>query len=78
MAVTNGTNGSSTPRIILYTNHGCPFAHRVHVVMKELGLPYEEVIIDLDKPREEWYLKVNPVRPLTGGVVHQSWGPVVS
>jgi len=23
-------------------------------------LPYEEVIIDLEKPREEWYLKVNP------------------
>lgn len=30
-------------------------------MIKELGLPYEEVIIDLDKPREPWYLEVNPV-----------------
>jgi glutathione S-transferase len=26
-----------------------------------LGLPYEEVIIDLGKPREPWYLEINPV-----------------
>jgi glutathione S-transferase len=39
-------------------------AHRAHIALKELQLPYEEVIIDLDKPREEWYLKVNPVRRL--------------
>ena len=39
-------------------------AHRAHIALKELQLPYEEVIIDLDKPREEWYLKVNPVRDL--------------
>jgi glutathione S-transferase len=30
-------------------------------VLKELGLPYEEVIIDLSKPREPWYLEINPV-----------------
>ena len=53
-------NGSM-PKITLYTNYGCPYAHRVHIALKELGLPYEEVIIDLDKPREPWYLKVNPV-----------------
>lgn len=28
--------------------------------MKELGLSYEEVIIDLDRPREPWYLEINP------------------
>ena len=28
--------------------------------MKQLGLPYEEVIISLDRPRDEWYLKINP------------------
>jgi len=53
-------NGS-VPKITLYTNHGCPYAHRVHIALKELELPYEEVVIDLDKPREPWYLKVNPV-----------------
>lgn len=47
-------------KITLYTNHRCPWAHRAHVAIKELGLQYEEVIIDLDKPREAWYLEVNP------------------
>ncbi len=57
MAQVNG----NAPKITLYTNHGCPWAHRAHIVLKELGLPYEEVIIDLSKPREPWYLEINPV-----------------
>ncbi|KAJ4371489.1 hypothetical protein N0V83_004707 [Neocucurbitaria cava] len=56
MAQVNG----NAPKITLYTNHHCPWAHRSHIVLKELGLPYEEVIIDLDKPREPWYLEINP------------------
>jgi glutathione S-transferase len=32
----------------------------VHIALNELGLPYEEELIDLDKPRTEAYLKVNP------------------
>ncbi len=60
MAQTNGHSNGTAPKIVLYTNHGCPWAHRAHITLKELGLPYEEVIIDLDQPREEWYLKVNP------------------
>ena len=56
----NGHSNGITPKIVLYTNHGCPWAHRAHITLKELGLPYEEVIIDLERPREEWYLKVNP------------------
>jgi glutathione S-transferase len=51
----------STPKIILYTNRGCPWAHRAHIALKESGLDYEEVTIDLNKPREPWYLDVNPV-----------------
>jgi len=50
----------ATPAITLYTNHGCPWAHRAHIALKELGLNYKEVIIDLSVPREEWYLKINP------------------
>ncbi|KAF2675533.1 thioredoxin-like protein [Microthyrium microscopicum] len=47
--------------VTLYTYHGCPYAHRVHIALAELGVKYEEVIIDLDKPREQWYLQqVNP------------------
>ncbi|KAF9700671.1 hypothetical protein EKO04_001252 [Ascochyta lentis] len=47
-------------KITLYTNHRCPWAHRAHIAIKELGLQYDEVIIDLEKPREPWYLEVNP------------------
>ncbi|KAF3385380.1 Glutathione S-transferase omega-1 [Penicillium rolfsii] len=50
----------ASPKIILYTNHNCPWAHRAHIILKELGLQYEEVIIDLSVPREPWYLEVNP------------------
>ncbi|KAF1834378.1 thioredoxin-like protein [Decorospora gaudefroyi] len=56
MAHVNG----NAPKITLYTNHRCPWAHRAHIVLKELGLPYEEVMIDLDRPREPWYLEINP------------------
>ncbi|KAI9674191.1 MAG: hypothetical protein M1817_002009 [Caeruleum heppii] len=51
---------SSTPDITLYTNHGCPWAQRAHIALAALGLPFKEVIIDLDTPREAWYLKINP------------------
>ncbi|KAJ5199699.1 hypothetical protein N7472_004903 [Penicillium cf. griseofulvum] len=50
----------SSPKIILYTNRLCPWAHRAHIALKELGLDYEEVTIDLNTPREPWYLEVNP------------------
>lgn len=51
----------SSPKIILYTSRLCPWAHRAHIVLKELGLPFEEVTIDLTTPREPWYLEINPV-----------------
>lgn len=51
----------SSPKIILYTNRICPWAHRAHIALKELGLDYEEVTIDLSTPREPWYLEINPV-----------------
>ncbi|KAL8383591.1 hypothetical protein RB595_010674 [Gaeumannomyces hyphopodioides] len=45
--------------IKLYTNYGCPFAHRIHIALAELGLPFEEVAIDLsNKPAD--FLAVNP------------------
>ncbi|KAK4691046.1 glutathione S-transferase, partial [Lecanoromycetidae sp. Uapishka_2] len=56
----NGTNNGLQPKITLYTNHGCPWAHRAHITLRELGLPYEEVIIPLDRPRDPWYLEINP------------------
>ncbi|XXG95163.1 hypothetical protein Hte_001423 [Hypoxylon texense] len=50
----------ATPKIKLYTNHGCPWAHRAHISLAELKLPYEEEIIDLSAPRTPEYLKINP------------------
>ncbi|KAJ5558239.1 hypothetical protein N7535_008453 [Penicillium sp. DV-2018c] len=50
----------SAPKVILYTNRLCPWAHRAHTALKECGLEYEEVTIDLDTPREPWYLEINP------------------
>ncbi|KAL4925863.1 glutathione S-transferase N-terminal domain-containing protein [Aspergillus undulatus] len=52
----------TTPEISLYTNPDCPWAQRVHIVLKELNLPYKQVLIDVDKPREEWHLAINPIR----------------
>ncbi|KAJ5098729.1 hypothetical protein N7532_005730 [Penicillium argentinense] len=52
----------SSPKITLYTNRGCPWAHRAHIALKEVGVEYEEVTIDLTVPREPWYLEVNHVR----------------
>ncbi|KAK2060759.1 glutathione S-transferase domain-containing protein [Colletotrichum caudatum] len=51
---------TAAPKIKLYTNHGCPWAHRAHIALAELGLPFEEEIVDLSTPRTEEYLRVNP------------------
>ncbi|EKG13452.1 Glutaredoxin [Macrophomina phaseolina MS6] len=48
------------PRITLYTNLDCPWCQRVHFVLSELKIPFEQVIIDLDVPRPQWYLDINP------------------
>ncbi|KAI0880524.1 glutathione S-transferase domain-containing protein [Annulohypoxylon maeteangense] len=50
----------SAPKVKLYTNHGCPWAHRAHISLAELKLPFEEEIIDLSTPRTPEYLKINP------------------
>jgi glutathione S-transferase len=50
----------ASPKIVLYTNHSCPWAHRAHIALKALDLPYEEHIIDLSVPRTPEYLAINP------------------
>lgn len=35
-------------------------AHRVYIVLSELGLPFEEAEIDLSRPRDPSYLEINP------------------
>jgi glutathione S-transferase len=56
----NGESNSSNPSITLYTSHYCPWAHRAHIILSELGLPYKEEIIDLTVPRHPDYLAINP------------------
>jgi glutathione S-transferase len=51
---------ASQDKIILYTNHLCPWAHRVHIALEELKIPFEEVIIDFGTPRTPEYLEINP------------------
>ena len=59
---TNGnTKSQPQAKIKLYTNYGCGWSHRVHIVLTEIGLDHEEVRIDMDVPRPEWFLKLNPV-----------------
>jgi len=58
-SVKMGSNEAS-PKIILYTNHRCPWAHRAHIALAELGLSFTEEIIDLDTPRTKEYLAINP------------------
>jgi glutathione S-transferase len=57
---TNGHINGDSAEIILYTNHGCPWAHRAHIALAELGLPFKEEIIDLAVPRTAEYLAINP------------------
>lgn len=60
-AASNGhVSHNMTPEITLYTNHACPWAHRAHIALEELGLPFDEVLIDLNTPRPQWYLDINP------------------
>ena len=59
-AAASADPGPLPPKITLYTNHACPYAHRAHIALAELNLPYSEVIIDLNTPRPQWYLDLNP------------------
>ncbi|KAJ3109570.1 hypothetical protein HK100_003278 [Physocladia obscura] len=54
------TSGSTNDTITLYTSHRCPWAHRAHIALNELKVPFKEVIIDLDTPRTAEYLAINP------------------
>ncbi|KAK5188687.1 hypothetical protein LTR99_006138 [Exophiala xenobiotica] len=60
MTKQDGSESDQYPKIKMYTNHGCGWCHRVHITLKELGLAYEEVFVDLDNPRPDWFLELNP------------------
>ena len=50
----------SPPKITLYTSYSCPWAHRSQIALKELGLEFKTVIVDLSVPRTPEYLAINP------------------
>ncbi|TVY52935.1 Glutathione S-transferase U20 [Lachnellula cervina] len=51
---------TETPKITLYTNYACPWAHRAQIALRELALPFETALVDLTVPRTPEYLKINP------------------
>jgi len=51
---------ASPPKVILYTSYACPWAHRAQIAIKELGIEFETVHIDLTVPRTPEYLAINP------------------
>jgi glutathione S-transferase len=48
------------PKISLYTAHHCPFAHRSQIALRELGLEFETVLVNITIPRTAQYLAINP------------------
>ncbi|KAK8126765.1 Glutathione S-transferase domain-containing protein [Apiospora kogelbergensis] len=51
---------TGTDKLILYTNHTCTWANRANVALAELGIPFEERIINVDGPRPPAFLEINP------------------
>ncbi|OJD40198.1 glutathione s-transferase [Diplodia corticola] len=48
------------PKITFYTYPDCPWCQRVQFILTELKIPVERIIINLDEPRPQWYLDINP------------------
>lgn len=61
MSTPSTTMSVAAPKIKIFTHHGCGWCHRVHITLKELGLEYEEVHVDLGQARPQWFLDLNPV-----------------
>ena len=51
---------SPPPALTLYTSKTSVFAQRVNILLNHLQVPFEEVQIPLDRPREPWFLALNP------------------
>ncbi|ROV97870.1 hypothetical protein VSDG_04961 [Cytospora chrysosperma] len=51
---------STENKLILYTNHTCTWANRANVCLSEIGISFEERIINVDGPRPAEFLALNP------------------
>ncbi|KAJ4396742.1 hypothetical protein N0V93_000964 [Gnomoniopsis smithogilvyi] len=47
-------------KLVLYTNYTCTWANRANAALNELGVPFEERVINVDGPRPQDFLKLNP------------------
>ncbi|KAG0270094.1 hypothetical protein DFQ27_000752 [Actinomortierella ambigua] len=50
----------SAQKFTLFSSVVCPWAQRARVAIAETGLKAETVEIDLTRPRDPWYLEINP------------------
>ncbi|TIA92560.1 hypothetical protein E3P99_00556 [Wallemia hederae] len=57
-----------TSRLVLYTAHVCPYAHRVEAALVQAGAKFEKVEIDLEN-KPEWYPAINPASKVPAIVV---------
>ncbi|MCJ1330617.1 hypothetical protein MMC10_007302 [Thelotrema lepadinum] len=48
------------PKLTLYTSKISVYGQRVNILLHHLQVPFTEVQIPLDRPRESWYLAINP------------------
>jgi glutathione S-transferase len=48
------------PKLILYTSKTSVYGQRVNILLHHLQVPFTQVVIPLDRPREPWYLAINP------------------
>ncbi|ROW05887.1 hypothetical protein VPNG_08039 [Cytospora leucostoma] len=51
---------STGDKLVLYTNNTCTWANRANVCLTEIGVPFEERIINVDGPRPADFLALNP------------------
>jgi len=51
----------SLNELTFYSASVCPYAQRVAITLAHKKIPHNLELLDLSKPRPEWYLKINPV-----------------
>jgi glutathione S-transferase len=47
-------------KLTLISHHLCPYVQRAAIALGEKGVPFERVVIDLDK-KPEWFLEISPL-----------------
>ena len=58
----NGNTGNATGAIRIYTTSWCPDCHRAKRFLKERGLPFDEINIELSDRALEFVMSVNQGR----------------